>query len=51
MDKPSSFAHKEMRNFCLSDDQDQAEIFCFACLVVLYCILRIKFPQFAQRET
>ena len=22
MDKPSSFAHKEMRNFCFSDDQD-----------------------------
>jgi len=22
MDKPSSFAHKEMRNFCFSDGQD-----------------------------
>jgi len=28
-----------------------AEIFCFACLVLLRCILRIKCPQLAKRET
>ena len=34
MDKPSSFAHKEMRNFCFSDDQDWGK---FSVLTVYLC--------------
>jgi len=34
MDKPSSFAHKEMRIFCFSDHQDWGKI---SVLTVLLC--------------
>ena len=46
MDKPSSFALKEMSSFARL-----TQIFCFASLVVLCYILRIKCPQLAQRYT
>jgi len=34
MDKPSSFAHKEMGIFCFSDDQDWEK---FSVLIVRLC--------------
>jgi len=50
MDKPSSLAHKEMRIFCFSDDQDWGKFYVLT-LVVLCCILRIKSSQLTYRET
>jgi len=50
MDKPSSLAHKKMRIFCFSDDQDWGKFYVLA-LVVLCCILRIKCPLLTYRET
>jgi len=47
MDKLISFAYKEMSIFCFSDDQDWRK-FCFACLVVLCYILRIRCHQLPQ---
>jgi len=32
IDKPSSFARKEMSYLCFSDDQYGAQIFCFDCV-------------------
>ena len=37
-------------HFLLQGWSKLTEIFCFACLVVLCCILRITFPQLAQRK-
>ena len=45
IDKPTSCALKEMSIFCFSDDQDWRKILCYACLVVLCYILRIKRPN------
>jgi len=37
MDKPSSFAHKEMRIFCFSDDQDWGNfLFCLSSCAMLH---------------
>jgi len=43
MDKATSFAHKEMSIFLLQWWSRLAEMFCFACLVVVCCIIRISF--------
>ena len=51
MDKPSLFAHKEISIFLLKWWSRLAQVFCFACLVVLCCILGIKFPQIALWKT
>ena len=42
---------KKWAFFLLESWSRLAEIFCFACLVVLCCILRLKCPQLTKRET
>jgi len=51
MNKPSSFAHKEMSIFFLQWCSRLVQIFCFDCLDMLCYILRINCPQLTQRQT
>jgi len=36
MDKPNSFAHKEMTTFCFIDDFEGNFLFCLSCRAMLH---------------
>ena len=51
MDNPHFVCTKRNKHILLQWWSRLAEIFCFACVVVLCCIWRIKCPQLRWRET